>query len=76
MTFTLDTLLEEMLNLPPTLRAYIAEQLLESLDKDTDVTLSQAWRDTLIRRAKEVEEGLVVLQASEQVFEDAYKALE
>ena len=75
MTFTLDTLLEEMLNLP-TLRAYIAEQLLESLDKDTDVTLSQAWRDTLIRRAKEVEEGLVVLQASEQVFEDAYKALE
>ncbi|OQC06681.1 MAG: putative addiction module component [Candidatus Hydrogenedentes bacterium ADurb.Bin101] len=76
MTSTLDALLEEILNLPQTLRAYVAEQLLESLDMDMDATLSQAWRDTLIRRAKEVEEGLVTLQASDQVFKDAYKALE
>ncbi len=76
MTSTLDALLEEILNLPQTLRAYVAEQLLESLDMGMDATLSQAWRDTLIRRAKEVEEGLVTLQASDQVFKDAYKALE
>ncbi len=75
MTLTLDTLLDGALNLPPTLRAYLAEQLLESLDMDTDARLSQAWRDTLARRAKKVDEGLVVLQASEHVFEDAYKAL-
>lgn len=76
MTLPLDTLLAGVLDLPPTLRAYLAEQLLESLDMDTDATLSQAWRDTLIRRAKEVEEGVAVLQASEQVFLNAYKAFE
>ena len=50
----IETITEQALKLEPPLRAYIAEILLESLDYEEDVTVSEAWRQEIQKRCKEI----------------------
>jgi putative addiction module component (TIGR02574 family) len=63
------------LALSPQARAFVAERLLESLDADVGTGLSPAWREELLRRCREVDEGQVELRDAAQVFANAYAAL-
>jgi len=71
-----DTILADALKLPLTVRAYLAERLIESLDTADDAALSSAWREEIMRRCREVEEGKVTLLAAEEVFAEAYRSIE
>jgi hypothetical protein len=56
-----EKVLEEALKLDGSARAFVAETLLESLDLDNDVQVSDAWRDEARRRCVELEGGVVAL---------------
>ena len=51
----IETITEQALKLDPALRAHIAEILLESLDYEEDVTVSEAWRQEIQKRCKEID---------------------
>lgn len=52
-------LLDEALQLDSSARAQFAETLLESLEPDEEVGLSDAWRDEIRRRCAEIDSGAV-----------------
>jgi len=52
-------LLDEALRLDPSARALIAETLLESLDLDDDVAVSEAWQTEIMRRCADLDTGAV-----------------
>jgi len=52
-------LLDEALKLDASARALVAETLLESLDLDDKVELSDAWRDEIRRRCDEIDSAAV-----------------
>lgn len=62
--------------LPAQARAFVAEKLIESLDAEKDAELSPAWREEVLRRCREMDEGSVELRDAEDVFAKAYAALE
>ena len=68
MTNQSDTILNDALKLPLTVRAYVAERLIESLDEEKDLPLSSAWQKEIERRRLEVENGTVALIAAEEAF--------
>lgn len=74
MTAGLDKIVTEALELPPPIRAFLAEKLIESLDVD-DGELSPEWRKTIQRRCREIEQGVAVLSDADAVFARAYAAL-
>ena len=76
MTNQSDTILNDALKLPLTVRAYVAERLIESLDEEKGAPLSPAWQEEIERRHLEVENGSVTLIAAEEAFANAYKAVE
>ena len=51
----IETITEQALKLEPALRAYIAEILLESLDYEEDFIVSEAWRQEVQKRCKEID---------------------
>ena len=51
----IETITEQALKLEPALRAYIAEILLESLDYEEDFVVSEAWRQEIQKRCKEID---------------------
>ena len=51
----IETITEQALKLEPALRAYIAEILLESLDYEEDFIVSDAWRQEIQKRCKEID---------------------
>lgn len=65
--------LEEALQLEPGTRAMIAETLLESLDFEEDIEISQAWRDEIQRRCEQVDRGEVELIDSDTVMAELRK---
>lgn len=54
-------ILDDVLSLPDESRAYVAEVLLESLDIGDDFPVSEAWRQEIERRCKDIDEGKVTL---------------
>ena len=70
MTTDTQTVIENALHLPSQIRAFLADKLLESLDVENDEELSPAWRDEIIKRCKEIDDGVVKLIPSERVFQD------
>ena len=54
---TLGELADEALSLPQASRAFLAEKLLETLDGDDDVPVSDAWREEIRRRCQALDEG-------------------
>jgi len=76
MTSQSETILNDALKLPLTVRAYVAERLIESLDEEKDLPLSPAWQEEIGRRRLEVENGTVALIAAEEAFANAYRTIE
>jgi putative addiction module component (TIGR02574 family) len=55
----IETISHEALLLPPQERAQLAEQLLSSLDTLTETEVEQLWFQEAVRRADEMDSGLV-----------------
>lgn len=75
MSTSAEKIMAEALSLPPYARAFVAEQLIESLDASPGSELSSAWRKEIRRRCREVDRGAVELHGADEVFTKAYAAL-
>ena len=73
-TITEKVVLEAM-GLPPALRAFLAEKLIESLDVADAPPLSAKWKKEIRRRCAEVDRGAVKLRDADAVFAKAYASL-
>ena len=58
---------ETVLHLPPQQRAELAHKLLLSLEELNEGEISEAWRVEALRRAAEIDSGLVDTVSSEEV---------
>jgi putative addiction module component (TIGR02574 family) len=76
MAIAVDKIVSEALALPPPMRAFVAEKLIESLDVVAGDELSPAWQEEVRRRCAEIDEGTAILSDAEAVFAKAYAALE
>ena len=65
----------EAMGLPPALRAFVAEKLIESLDAPASPPLSGKWKKEVRRRCAEVDRGAVKLRDADAVFAKAYASL-
>lgn len=72
-TSTFDHFLASALELPQEQRTSLATRLLESLDEG--VPVSDAWRETIRRRAAEIDDGSVQLLDHETVMQQARQSL-
>jgi putative addiction module component (TIGR02574 family) len=59
MTDKTQAILEQALKLSPTERAYMAEQLIASLDEVADIEVEKAWQEEIQKRIQQVESGEV-----------------
>jgi putative addiction module component (TIGR02574 family) len=75
MTVAVEKIVSELLELPPAVRAFVAEKLIESLDAASVGELSAQWREEIRRRCAEIDRGTVELRDAESVFARAYLAL-
>jgi putative addiction module component (TIGR02574 family) len=60
-------MLNEVLELPKPIRAFLSEKLLESLEYDDDFQISKEWDLELERRCKEIDNGKTQLISFEEV---------
>ncbi len=60
----------EVLALPMQDRAYLARQLIASLDDTVDADAETQWQEVIDRRSREIEEGNVSCRPVEQVVQD------
>jgi hypothetical protein len=74
MKTTAQKLVSEAMELPPQVRAFVAEKLIESLDVESAPRLSAKWKREVRRRCAEVDRG-VKLSDAEAVFARALKSL-
>jgi hypothetical protein len=63
------------MELPPPLRAFVAEKLIESLDAPDSPPLSVKWREEIRRRCAEMDRDAVELRDADKVFAKAFTAL-
>ena len=64
----IDDIVEKALRLPSTARASLAELLLESLDHEEDIPVSEEWKVEIQRRCQEIDNGSVKLVSVEDAF--------
>lgn len=72
----INNLAEQLLSLPPSSRAFLAEKLVVSIDNYADPEIEAAWCEEIARRIQEYEEGKVHGISSEEVFREARKRLD
>jgi putative addiction module component (TIGR02574 family) len=65
----------EVLALPEKDRAFLARQLIASLDDAVDTDAETEWNKVVDRRSREIEEGKVNCRPVEQVVKDIRKKL-
>jgi hypothetical protein len=75
MSTTAEKVVTEALGLPPSLRAFVAEALIESLDAPDSPPLSTKWQEEIRRRCIEMDRGTLELRDAETVFAKAYATL-
>jgi len=75
MTKKAEKIVTEALELPPQIRAFVAEKLIESLDIDTAAELSPEWKAEIKKRCQDVDENALELKAADAVLEKAFKSL-
>ena len=75
MSTTVEKVVLEAMGLPPALRAFVAEKLIESLDAPDSPPLSAKWKKEVRRRCAEVDRGAVTLRDADSVFAKAYASL-
>ena len=69
MSITADRFVE-VLALPEQDRAYLARQLIASLDDEVDDDADALWQDAIDRRSREIEEGKVCCRPVEETVRD------
>ena len=75
MNISAEKLVSDALSMPKSIRAFVAEQILESLDIDSNAELSPEWKKEVEKRCRELDEGTVNLIEAEEVFKKAYARL-
>lgn len=75
MTKKAEKLVSEAMLLPPAVRAFVAEKLIESLDMPPATELSPEWKEEIRRRCKEADGRLVELRDAEAVFIRTFTSL-
>ena len=60
----------EVLALPVQDRAYLARQLITSLDDTVDTDVEMQWQEVIDRRSREIEEGKVTCRPVEETVRD------
>ena len=60
----------EVMALPEQDRAYLARQLIASLDETVDTDAETQWHEVIDRRSREIEEGKVSCRPVEQAVQD------
>ncbi|MBA4147202.1 MAG: addiction module protein [Verrucomicrobia bacterium] len=60
----------EVLALPQQDRAYLAHQLIASLDDTVDADVETQWNEVIDRRSREIEEGKVTCRPVEETVRD------
>jgi putative addiction module component (TIGR02574 family) len=70
-----DTLAAKALKLPPEERARLAEQLISSLEQETDADAEALWLHEAERRLAELDSGASAGRPAEQVIQKARSAL-
>lgn len=60
----------EVLALPQEDRAYLARQLIASLDDTVDADAETLWQETIDRRSREIAEGKVTCRPVEETVRD------
>jgi putative addiction module component (TIGR02574 family) len=68
MTTSVEELVKRARALSPQDRARLAEELLASLDEDSDADAEAAWEQEIARRVDEIKAGRAKLISAEQVF--------
>jgi len=66
---------EDLLKLPSSLRAKLAERLLESIEDFTTPDIEEAWKGEVTKRIKEYESGVVQGIPAKEVFKAAREKL-
>jgi len=72
---SIEELKEEMLRLGPEARAYLARELLASLDAMTESEIEELWIQEAIRRDDELDNGTVQSYSADEVFDRARSRL-
>ena len=72
---TANKVMAEAMGLPPALRAFVAEYLIQSLDAPSAPPLSAKWKKEVRQRCAEAGRGAVKLRAADDVFAKAYASL-
>ena len=70
-----EKIVSEALELPTTVRAFLAEKLIESLDIESVGEISPEWKEEIEKRCREIDEGSAQLLDAEAVFSKAYSSL-
>ena len=65
----------EVLALPEEDRAFLARQLIASLDESADEDAETQWQEVIERRSREIEEGKVACRPVEQVVREVRQKL-
>ena len=60
----------EVLALPERDRAFLARQLIASLDETLDADAETQWQEVIDRRSREIEEGVVACRPAQEVVQD------
>jgi putative addiction module component (TIGR02574 family) len=60
----------EVLALPEQDRAYLAHQLIASLDNTVDADAEAQWQEVIDRRSREIDEGKVTCRPVEETVRD------
>jgi len=63
------------MGLPGPVRAFVAKQLIDSLDANVSEELSPEWKKEIEKRCKEIDDGIVDLIPGDEVFRNAYARL-
>jgi hypothetical protein len=66
---------EELMNLPQSDRASLAEELLRSLDTELEENYEQEWLEEIRKRSEELKEGEVEPVEFEEVIQEALSVL-
>ena len=75
MSTTAKKVVRDAMALPPAIRAFVAEKLIESLDAPECPPLSPKWKKEVRRRCAEVDRIAVKLRDADAVFAKAHAAL-
>ncbi len=75
MGVTVEEIVTDAMGLPPALRAFVVEKLIESLDGSADLILSAKWKEEIRRRCAELDKSAGQLRDADTVFKDAYAKL-